>query len=91
MTADTTQPNVSITAPAAGATVSGVTTVTATATDNVAVAGVQFRVDGVNVGAEDLTAPYELAWDTRARAERLAHADRGRARRERQHAHVQPR
>ena len=44
---------------------SGVTTIAATATDNIGVAGVQFRVDGVNVGAEDLTAPYELAWDTR--------------------------
>ncbi|MBA3288192.1 MAG: Ig-like domain-containing protein, partial [Acidimicrobiia bacterium] len=65
MTADTTRPTVSITAPTAGATVSGITTFSASAADNVAVAGVQFRVDGVNVGAEDLTAPYSLAWDTR--------------------------
>ena len=63
--ADTTLPNVSITAPAAGATVSGLTDFSATATDNVAVAGVQFRVDGINVGAEDLTAPYSISWDTR--------------------------
>ena len=56
MTVDTTQPTVSITAPAAGASVSGVTTVAATATDNVGVVGVQFRVDGVNVGAEDTDA-----------------------------------
>ena len=62
--ADTTLPDVSITAPAPGATVSGVTAINATATDNVAVAGVQFRVDGANVGAEDLTAPYSLSWDT---------------------------
>ncbi len=64
---DTTLPTVSITTPTAGATVSGVTTVGANATDNVAVAGVQFRVNGVNAGAEDTTAPYSLAWDTRRR------------------------
>jgi chitodextrinase len=64
--ADTTLPTVSITAPTAGTTVSGITAVNANASDNVGVAGVQFRVDGVNVGAEDLTAPYSLSWDTRA-------------------------
>src|SRR6185295_4986406 len=53
---DTTPPVVSMTAPAAGATVSGsAVTVSATATDNVGVAGVQFKVDGVNLGAEDTT------------------------------------
>ena len=39
--------------------------VTADASDNVGVAGVQFFVDGVNAGVEDTTAPYGLAWDTR--------------------------
>ena len=62
--ADTTPPTVSITAPGAGATVSGTTTVTANAADNGSVAGVQFRVDGANVGAEDTTAPYSISWDT---------------------------
>jgi hypothetical protein len=61
---DTTKPTVSITAPAAGATVSGTVTVAATATDNVGVVGVQFQVDGANVGAEDTTAPYAVAWGT---------------------------
>jgi len=28
------------------------------------VAGVQFRVDGANVGAELTTTPYTLAWNT---------------------------
>ena len=28
-------------------------------------AGVQFRSDGTNLGAEDLTAPYTIQWDTR--------------------------
>jgi fibronectin type 3 domain-containing protein len=63
---DTTPPTVSITAPAAGTTVSGFVTVAANATDNQSVAGVQFKVDGQNIGAEDITAPYSVSWDTRA-------------------------
>ena len=51
---DTTPPSVSMTAPAGGATVSGMTTVSANASDNVGVAGVQFKLDGVNLGAEDV-------------------------------------
>jgi Big-like domain-containing protein len=61
---DRTPPTVSITAPSAGATVAGVVTVTASATDNVGVAGVQFKLDGNNLGAEDTTAPYSVSWDT---------------------------
>ena len=60
-TPDATPPNVSITAPASGSTVSGVANVTASATDNADVVGVQFKVDGQNVGAEDTSAPYSLA------------------------------
>src|SRR5207244_6553060 len=62
--ADTTAPTVSVTAPTAGATVSGTTAVTASATDDIGVAGVQFKLDGANLGAEDTTAPYSVAWDT---------------------------
>ncbi len=42
------------------------TTVTerSVASDNVAVAGVQFRVDGVNVGSEVTSAPYAVLWNT---------------------------
>ncbi|MBI2100713.1 MAG: right-handed parallel beta-helix repeat-containing protein [Candidatus Vogelbacteria bacterium] len=61
---DTTPPTVSITAPANGATVSGTIAVAANATDNVGVAGVQFKVDGANLGAEDTTAPYAVNWNT---------------------------
>src|SRR4029077_15104378 len=43
---DTTAPTVNITAPTSGTTVSGVVTVTATASDNVGVVGVQFLLDG---------------------------------------------
>jgi hypothetical protein len=61
---DTTAPTVMITSPASGATVSGTTPVTASASDNVGVAGVQFFVDGIATGAEDTTSPYSAAWDT---------------------------
>ena len=62
---DTTPPTVSITAPADGATVSGTAvTVSATAADNVGVAGVQFKLDGANLGAEDTTSPYSVTWNT---------------------------
>jgi hypothetical protein len=63
---DTTPPTVSIAAPSAGATVSGSVTVTASAADNVGVAGVQFYVDGSPIGAEDTSAPYGVSWDTRS-------------------------
>jgi hypothetical protein len=62
---DTTIPTVALTAPTSGAVVSGTVLITATATDDQAVAGVQFRVDSANLGAEDMTAPYSSAWDTR--------------------------
>src|SRR4029077_21212963 len=61
---DTTAPSVSITSPIAGATVSGSVMVTASATDNVGVAGVQFKLDGANLGAEVTAAPYQVSWDT---------------------------
>jgi concanavalin A-like lectin/glucanase superfamily protein/galactose oxidase-like protein/Big-like domain-containing protein len=63
--ADIQAPNVAITALAAGATVSGIVTITATASDDQAVAGVRFQVDGANVGAEDTTSPYSFSWDSR--------------------------
>ena len=62
-TPDTTPPTVSITAPAGGSTVSGTTTISATATDNVGVSQVEFLVDGVVKGT-DASSPYSFAWDT---------------------------
>ncbi|HUS26047.1 MAG TPA: Ig-like domain-containing protein [Nevskiaceae bacterium] len=59
-----TPPTVSITAPANGSTVSGTLDVTANASDAVSVAGVQFKLDGANLGAEDTTAPYSTSWNT---------------------------
>lgn len=61
---DTTAPTASMTAPASGATLSGQTTLSANASDNVAVTGVQFLVDGNAVGTEDTTAPYSITFDT---------------------------
>jgi predicted phage tail protein len=61
---DTTAPTVSITAPAAGATVQQTVTISANAADNSVLAGVQFKLDGTAVGAEDTAAPYSIQWDT---------------------------
>lgn len=61
---DTTPPTVSITAPTAGSTISGVATLSANATDNVAVQSVQFKLNGVNLGAAVTSAPYNFSWDT---------------------------
>jgi len=61
---DTTPPTVSMTAPANGTTVSGSVPVSANASDNVGVVGVQFKLDGNNLGNEDTSSPYSLSWDT---------------------------
>jgi hypothetical protein len=61
---DTTAPTVSITAPTTGSTVTGTVTVSATASDNVGVAGVQFKLDGANLGAEDTATPFSTSWNT---------------------------
>jgi hypothetical protein len=63
---DTTAPSVTLTSPAANASIAGAITLRATASDDVGVAGVQFAIDGVNVGAEETTAPYQLPWDSAA-------------------------
>jgi hypothetical protein len=44
--------------------VSGTVTVSANASDNIGVAGVQFLLDGNALGAEDTTAPYSFSWAT---------------------------
>src|SRR2546427_65519 len=62
--ADTTPPMVSITAPLSGTTLAGLVSVSATATDNVGVVGVQFKLDGVNLGAELTAAPYSISGTT---------------------------
>jgi hypothetical protein len=62
---DPTPPTVSVTAPTTGSTVSGASvTLSANASDNVGVVGVQFKVDGSNAGSEDTTSPYSIAWNS---------------------------
>lgn len=62
---DPTPPQVSVTSPAEGSTLSGAITVTVDASDNVGVARVELLVDGQLVGT-DSAAPYAFALDTRA-------------------------
>jgi hypothetical protein len=65
VTGDTTAPTVGLTAPAAGASLANTVTVTATASDNLGVQGVQFKLDGQDLGAFDTASPYSIAWDTK--------------------------
>src|SRR5207249_2650667 len=46
----------------------GPVTVAANASDNVGVAGVQFRLDGASLGAEETSAPFGVSWTTTAAA-----------------------
>jgi hypothetical protein len=59
-----TAPVVSISAPAAGNAVSAAVVVSATASDSSGIAGVQFKVDGVNVGSEITAPPFSTIWNT---------------------------
>jgi hypothetical protein len=61
---DRTPPTVAITSPASGATVSGTITVTADASDNVGVRGVQFQYNGIDFDAEDTAPPYTATGHT---------------------------
>ena len=63
---DITSPTVAITNPASGY-VSGTVSLTADASDDIGVAGVQFKLDDSTlVAAEDTTAPYTASWNTTA-------------------------
>jgi parallel beta-helix repeat protein len=55
---------VNVTAPAQGATVGGTVGVTASASDNVTIIGVQYQLDGLNIGPLFREAPYTFFWDT---------------------------
>lgn len=61
---DLANPTVRITSPASGATVSGIVTIRATATDDVRVEKVDFWVDGT-LKALDRTSSYSYSWDSR--------------------------
>jgi hypothetical protein len=55
---------VSISAPAAGNAVSATVVVSASASDTSGIAGVQFKVDGANLGAEIMAPPFSTIWNT---------------------------
>jgi poly(hydroxyalkanoate) depolymerase family esterase len=62
---DTVAPTVALTAPSAGATLSGSVNLTATASDNVGVSRVDFLVDGTAVGQGTPSGgTYTLAWNS---------------------------
>lgn len=61
---DTQAPVVSLTAPADSSTVSATVNVTANASDNIGIAGVQFKLDGANLSTEDTSSPYSVSWNT---------------------------
>jgi glucose/arabinose dehydrogenase len=78
--ADTQAPAATLTAPADLANgLTGTITLTANATDDVGVAGVEFQVDGMTVGSEDTSAPYAVTLDTSLHADGQ-HVVRARAR-----------
>jgi len=66
---DLLPPSVSVTAPAAGAVVTGPVTVAAQATDDAGVTAVQFKLDGADLGPEDTGPPFTTEWDARLSTE----------------------
>jgi len=60
---DRTAPTVTITSPVAGA-VSGLVTITASATDNVGVVAVSFFDGAAQIGGAATAPPFQTAWDT---------------------------
>jgi glucose/arabinose dehydrogenase/PKD repeat protein len=64
---DVTPPVVRITSPARRVRVSGRITVRASASDNVGIRAVQFRLDGKKLGRADARAPFRVRWNTRRR------------------------
>jgi chitodextrinase len=61
--ADTTPPSVTLTAPEAGATVNRTVTISANATDNAAIAHVDFLVNGQVIGTVE-EPPFAVSWDS---------------------------
>jgi hypothetical protein len=64
----TTPPTVTVTSPTGGATVAGTITVSARATDTIAMKSVQFQIDGVNLGTLQIGSgpSYSVSWKTTA-------------------------
>ncbi len=65
-TVDNVAPTVSLSAPVSSEATSSTMTLAASASDNSAVAGVTFYINGMKVGSEVTSAPYSRAFDTTA-------------------------
>ena len=85
---DTIAPSVSMSAPAAGSPVGGTVNVSAAASDNVGVAGVQFLLDGNVLGAEDYDFALQRVVGYDDGFERPPYAGRARTRCRDQHHDV---
>lgn len=57
-------PVILFTAPAANSTVQGVVNVNAAGNDSSSITGVQFQLDGNNLGGLITSSPYQMFWDT---------------------------
>jgi RHS repeat-associated protein len=62
--ASTGASTIALAQPLGGTTLTGGVNLAATAANSLGIAGVQFKLDGANLGAEDTTAPYTINWDT---------------------------
>ena len=62
--ADATAPAVTTVTSQTGNYLAGTTILSAFASDNIGVVGVQYILNGVNLGVEDTTAPFQMAWNT---------------------------
>ncbi len=61
---DLIAPSVTVLSPSSAATVSGIVAIDVAASDDIGIAGVQFLLDGNNLGTEDTAAPYSFGWNT---------------------------
>lgn len=62
--ADTTPPTITIVSPASGQTIGGTIGLVCNAYDNVAIAGVQWELDGNALGIEAVNPPYSYYWNS---------------------------
>jgi len=65
VTTDVTPPTVSLTSPSGGSTLNGLVSLTANASDNVAVQRVEFYCNGIKIGTDE-TVPYTFELNTTA-------------------------
>ncbi len=62
---DSIPPTVSLTSPSDGASLNGIITLNADASDNIGVTKVEYYYNGSNLIASSANAPYTVNWDTR--------------------------